>query len=333
MMRIALENMELLDPGRFDGYPAEFLASRLRGRRAGLISDWAGLIFGSEPALPGEYGRHEKGRRPEEVAYNVLRTRMRWLYMQMPRQMRIDFGPLFLMHEAHAIFSALRLKEASAPPESVSAILKRSLLSGALKAALMDERVGTDEAFAVIASALRRMSGIKPEEAGLVRRKSGKPRSLKEHEAAFNEALMQWAASSARPPELRTYFAYLVDMTNVLTAYKHHRWGGAPEGGPDGRMMSCGEIPARRLRKISPDELRASAFRLARAADDGAKSMEAAMLRGLKLKMARLAREGSEHAALLSYVASASIEARDLCLVLSVRERMDEERMRAEMAS
>lgn len=326
------ENMAMLDPGRFDGYPVEFLVARLRGRRSALISDWAALMFSAEPPLPTEYGRYEKGRRPEEMAYHVLRTRMRWLHRQMPRHMREDYAPLFLMYEAGAIFSALRLNEAGATDESISATLRQSLLFDELKARLSDRRVSTEAAFALIAAALKRMSGIAPEQAGLVRRPR-QQRSIKEHEAAFNEALMQWAAISARVPQLREYFSYLVDMTNLLTAHKHKRWGAMPEDKGEGRLMDGGSIAPRRIRRMSEPELRAAAFRLAHASDDGIKSMEAAMLRGLKLRMSRLAREGSSDAAVLSYAASAAIEARDLSLVLSVRERMDEARIRAEMAT
>lgn len=331
-MKAAYRDICLLEPGALDGYPMDYLIARLRGRRGLLISDWAGLIFSPEPQLPSEYGRYEKGRRPEEMAYRVLRARMRWLYRHMQRPMRECYAPLFLMHEAGAIFSALRLKEASAGAESVAAVLRGSLLSGGTRAALMDESLGHEETFSIIAGALNRMSGISPEEAGLVRARHAQ-RTIREHEAIFNEALMQWAASSACRPELRAYFRHLVDMTNLLAAQKRLRWGASDAEAGGARLMSGGSIQPRRLRRMSEPELRAAAFRLARAEDDGIRSMEAAMLRGLKLRMWRLAREGSAHGAMLSYAAGAALEARDLSLVLGVRDRLDEGRIRAEMAS
>src|SRR5512135_886646 len=125
--------MELLQKPVDAGYPAEYLLSRIRGRRSALIRDWKRLIYDASlfeaSSLPKMGGL--KAKSPDGVWASLVKE-YRWVYGQMNMQLRRTFGPFFLYSELRTLIICLRrLPDRKAGV--LDEVLNRSLLSDEMK--------------------------------------------------------------------------------------------------------------------------------------------------------------------------------------------------------
>ncbi len=92
-------NVEFLRKIDERGYPAEYLLSRIRGRRAQMIADWRPLILTDSPADRLAFTRYAgilTDDYPEAIRLYLLKE-FAWVYSQMNRTLREIFQPFFLI--------------------------------------------------------------------------------------------------------------------------------------------------------------------------------------------------------------------------------------------
>ena len=104
---------ELLRQERTEGYPLEYLFSRVRGRRSRLIGDWRPLIYDASPLdyLASPQYRGFIRERTAEGMWRALLQEHGWVYRQMDQSTRKAFAPYFLYAELRTIFICLRYLE------------------------------------------------------------------------------------------------------------------------------------------------------------------------------------------------------------------------------
>ncbi len=209
--------MELLQKFADQGYPAEYLLSRIRGRRSGLVRDWRHLVFDASlfeaSSLP-KVGLM-KAKSPEGVWANLMRE-YRWVYGQMNARLRTLFGPFFLYSELRTLIICLRRLE-DRKAGVLDELLHRSLLSDAMKEVLF---LSTDLHAAVL--------GIERMLAPLGKTASGLTGALeKDGLRGVEQRLIEWylaeTAASGLAPLLRLFFSHLIDARNIMSIYKYVR--------------------------------------------------------------------------------------------------------------
>ncbi len=209
--------MELLQKPVDPGYPEEYLLSRIRGRRSGLIRDWKRLLFDAslfETTTLPKTGLL-KAKSPDAVWANLIRE-YRWVYGQMNMRLRRIFGPFFLYSELRTLIICLRRlpdRKAGALDE----LLNRSLLSDEIKEVLF---LSTDLPTAV--------SGIERMFAPLGKTAPGLAAVLEEDGLrGVEQRLVEWylaeTVAAGLDPLLELFFSRLIDARNVMSIYKYLR--------------------------------------------------------------------------------------------------------------
>ncbi len=209
--------MELLQRLVDRGYPAEYLVSRIRGRRSGLIRDWKRLLYDGSlfetAALPKT--ALMKAKSPDGVWANLMRE-YRWVYGQMNTRLRGIFGPFFLYSELRTLIICLRrLPDRKAGV--LDELLNRSLLADELKQVLF---LSPDPQTAV--------SGIERMLAPLGKKAPGLTDALeKDGLRGVEQRLVEWylaeTVASRLDPLLKLFFSRLIDARNVISIYKYLR--------------------------------------------------------------------------------------------------------------
>jgi len=92
------------------GYPAEYLLSRIRGKRAFLITEWDPLIADTVPLESLRSPRYHglSADRSSASLWSSLLSGYRWAYLQMDKPLREIFRPFFLYSELRTLFFCLR---------------------------------------------------------------------------------------------------------------------------------------------------------------------------------------------------------------------------------
>ncbi len=209
--------MELLQKFADPGYPVEYLLSRIRGRRSGLIRDWKRLIFDASlfETSPLPKTGLMKAKSPDGVWANLMRE-YRWVYGQMNKRLRGIFGPYFLYSELKTLIICLRrLPDRKAGV--LDELLNRSLLSDEMKEVLF---LSTDLPTAV--------SGIERMFAPLGKKASGLTDALEtDGLRGVEQRLIEWylaeTVASGIDPLLKLFFSRLIDARNVISIYKYLR--------------------------------------------------------------------------------------------------------------
>ena len=210
--------MELLEHLEDRGYPAEYLLSRIRGRRSRLITDWRPLIYDAGPLdylASSRYQGFVRERSAEGIWKSLIRE-YRWVYTQLNEELRKLFTPFFLHAELRTLFICLR-HMGDRKAGGVDELLSLSLLSPMLKAALL-ESVDLPEAVRRIE---RAFAAFSPRFGGLTEIYDAE--GLRGGEQFITNTYLSVAAEQRLPPLLREFFSRLIDSRNILGLYKNMR--------------------------------------------------------------------------------------------------------------
>jgi vacuolar-type H+-ATPase subunit C/Vma6 len=210
--------MDLLyDPGD-PGYPAEYLLSRIKGRRSALIKNWKPLVYDQDlflSAAPLQRGGFRTSTAPERMWADLMRE-YRWVYRQMNQQLRAVFHPYFLYAELRTICICLRhLRDKK--EGSIDEVLNKSLLSDEMKgilvrsADLAEAIAGVERLFAPLS---KRFTGF-----AAIAEKDG----LRGVEQFLTEQYLAVIAGSKLHPLMQTFFSRLIDARNIISLYKYLR--------------------------------------------------------------------------------------------------------------
>lgn len=294
--------MDLLREIGADGYPTDYLAARVRSRRAALIADERGARA-SRPVVAVS----------DEAIWGAMLTEFDWLRRQMNPRLRCDFAPVFMLFGIKTLVLCLRSKAAERHQE-IERLLRHDLLADELREAL---RRAPDAAAA--AKAIAAAFGAVLEDAhGL--EAAYADGGLKAFETRLTRDYLQYVAAVRLHPAVHRFFTAFIDLRNLMTLYKHLRWGFQDPAA----FVPGGTVDAARLREASASGdsgyLDACVGRMtgdaAPAAVVGEAALESRLLGGLTRALRRAGREGDEVELILDYVWSLYVQARNRALRL-----------------
>jgi hypothetical protein len=293
-----------------EGYPTEYLVARLRGRREHFIRDWkAFLAPGTTPPLPGRYGRvlfvGDRAVRPDEAVRQGFHGELLWVWREMNVRLRKVFEPLFIWLELSTLFACVRLKMRKGAEESLARLFASSLLSEELKSALRAAD-SPSEALLVVEDAF---ASIPLDVRGLKERFMQTGR-LREAEERLTDEYLKWASGPGLHPVLKEFFGKVIDMRNMVSAYKHLRWG-VGTGPP---FLRGGRL--RGMEAVDREALEEAALKLTGSRASRPSDIEGLLLRNLLRYSERAARTSAE-GLVLDYLLKCFQEARNLGIVLS----------------
>jgi vacuolar-type H+-ATPase subunit C/Vma6 len=306
--------MELLLDPEDRGYPAEYLLSRIRGRRARLITDWRPLIFDASPFDSLSPRGTAKDRSPEGVWRNLTRE-YRWVYLQMNKGLRLIFRPFFLYVELRTLFICLRhgnVKKAGAVEE----LLAASLLSDDIRHILVtspDVRTAVSGIERVFLPLSVKFSGLS---------RAFDVSGLTGVEQRLMTTYLAVTVQAGLHPVMERFFKRLIDARNIMNLYKYFRLEltAAPP------FIEGGDVPKERVKELIGRHDAAAVTSLVRERT-GIKletpdptEVESALYKGMTR---HLRKEGRDHLGtglILDYLWRCSIEARNLSVLLSSRD-------------
>ncbi|HEX9206851.1 MAG TPA: V-type ATPase subunit [Steroidobacteraceae bacterium] len=294
--------IELLRELGTDGYPTDYLLARIRARRAVLATQWAALRARGLPA----------GATDDLIWEGFLRE-LGWLRTQMNRRLRADFAPVFGLFELKTLVLCLRHK-AALQEVALEQLLAPSQLSAALRRALLRE---PDVAAAVGAVA----EALSPAGDGQVAlQRAYADAGLKGFEVRLNRHYLESMAGARLHPLIRDFLATFVDVRNLMTLYKHLRWGIVDAAA----FTPGGTVPASVLRQAAAAKDAASLDRLVRgiagraapplATAEG--SLETILLGSLTRKVRGFGRDDGAAGTVLDYAWRVYIHARNRSILL-----------------
>ncbi len=234
--------MDLLHNPGDTGYPAEYLLSRIKGRRSALVRNWKALAYDPDLFLstpPLKRGVLSTAIAPDRIWTDLMRE-YRWVYGQMNQQLRSIFHPYFLYVELRTICICLRhLRDKKAG--FIDEVLNKSLLSDEMKAVFVRSSVLQE----AVAGVERLFSAISIKFAGLT--EIAKKDGLRSVEQRLAEMYLAVMLSSKIHPLLQMFFSRLIDARNIMSIYKFLRLGYA-ELPP---VLLGGSITEKKLRELS----------------------------------------------------------------------------------
>ncbi len=200
------------------GYPAEYLLSRIRGRRSRLITDWRPLIYDAEPAdylSSTRYQGFVRDRTPEGIWRCLLRE-YRWVYAQMNESLREIFRPLFLYTELRTIFICLRhLKREK--DGRINDLLGDSLRAGEVA----DSLTASDDVATAVQGIERIFLTLSERFRGMV--KALDDDGLRGVELHLTNTYLAVTAADDLHPVMESFIARLIDARNIMSTYKYLR--------------------------------------------------------------------------------------------------------------
>jgi len=203
--------MELLLEPEDRGYPAEYLLSRIRGRRAGLRRDWKTLIFDTAP-LDAHLSSRSRGSVVEaspDAAWRRLMKEYRWVYGQMNGRLRDLFRPFFLYAELKTICICLRRMK-DRPSAQGEEFFAESLLSNELRTVCLSS---PDRSIAI--AAISRIFGrLSPAFADLP--KYFVDEGLRGVEHRLTGRFLEYAAQQKLHVLIKTFIVRLIDARNLI---------------------------------------------------------------------------------------------------------------------
>ncbi len=303
--------MNLLREERWDGYPTSYVLARLRARRSGFTSDWLGRLSKDlDPAAA------------EEILWRRFLEELFWVHRQMNRKLRKVVAPVLLYFELRTLVLCLRNK-AARNEAALQELLTYSLLPEAVRKALR----GTADAPAAVAGVTESLTALSPRyrdlTAGYV---SGGLRVLEEK---LVRTFLEERVRDGGHRAVQTFFADVIDLRNLLGAYKQLRWEMEETPTP---YIAGGRIPARRLHEWIEagnaedlSGLMGREFRAARGV-----SVEIGLLRALTLRLHHAGRGLDAVGPIVEYLWRRYTEMRNL-RVLYFGKAIDPERLAAEL--
>jgi len=285
-----------------DGYPTDYLLARVRARRATVAAQW---LAQRERGLP-------QGISDDSIWEGFLRE-LGWLRTQMNRRVRQDLDPVFGLFELKTLVLCLRDKAALRDAE-VERLLAHSQLAAVLRHALQHEH-DVAAAVALIATALA------VEDAGPAALQSAyADAGLKGFEARLTRHYLACMAEARLHPVVRRFFAAFADLRNLMTLYKHLRWGIADATAfvPGGTIATSHMTQAEASRDAAElDRLvRSIAGRSAPPLATAEGSLETVLLGSLSREVRRLGEQDGAVGTFLDYAWRVYIHARNQSILL-----------------
>ncbi len=303
--------MNLLREEKGDGYPTPYLLARIRARRSRLKSDWERRL--SQDAPPAAV---------EEILWRRFLEELFWVHRQMNRKLRHTLASVLFYFELRTLVLCLRNK-AAGNDEAVKELLTFSLLPAALRESLL----GTADATAAAAAVTRCLTTFSP------RYSDVQDRFISGGLRAFEEALvrifLEERVCHGEHPLVRDFLADMVDLRNLLGAYKQARWEMEPPPAP---FLKGGRVSAKRVREWiaagHPEDLSGLTGREFSVAPGA--SVEIRLLRALTLRLHHAGRTLDAVGLILEYLWRRYTEMRNL-RVIYFGKAIDPERLAVEL--
>lgn len=320
--------MELLRRVEDRGYPAEYLLSRIRGRRTYLITDWKSLVLSASPLeclSSARYGDIMADDYPEGI-WRYLLKEFGWVYLQMNRALREIFWPFFLYAELRTIFICLRYAKGG-EAGNIERFLHLSLLSEKIKEILgggghLLSAVGGIEGHFISLS--NKFTGLRKifDEAGL----QGVEQNL-------SIRYLEYTAHSKLHPVMKDFFVSVIDSRNILSLYKYLMLGGKVfppfiNGGRIGKTLFMKILDGKDIFEIGSMIRRLTGIRIEKP---GATDIEQSLYRMVTRLLKKAGREPLGIGVILDYLWRCSLEARNLSILFYGSE-IDREILSAEIA-
>jgi len=319
--------MELLQHPEDRGYPAEYLCSRIRGRRSRLIADWKRLIFDVNPSeylAAGNYGRVIKERSSAGV-WRGLAQEYQWVFSQMNEQLRDIFNPFFIYAELRTLFICLRHKK-DRKAGGILELLEKSLLSNGVKKVLA-ESIDVPEALDglenIFLERSARFAGLKK------RYETDGLRSVEQH---LTNTFLAVTVRDGLHPLVKKFFQQVIDSRNIMSLYKYLRFDSS--GKPF--FIEGGCVPLAQLNVIL-DRKDLVALAALVTGHTGIKvetpdptQVEVALYKSITRFLKKAGRDPLGIGLFLDYLWKCSIEAMNLSIVLSSRD-LEREAVSAEL--
>ncbi len=304
-------------------YPADYLLSRIRGKRAGLIADWTALIFGGAPFeyLATSLFRGFVTDRSPEGLWRDLMKEYRWVYLRMNRKFLEIFRPFFLYCELRTIFICLRhIKGGKAL--RAGGVLSPSLLSEEMKRTLRESK---DLATAVgeIEKAFLKLSHAFAGVAETCEREG-----LEGFERELTSRYLVTTARSRLHPLMKAFFIRLIDSRNILALYKFLRLD--PKTAPT--FIPAGSISESGFAGIAERKDIMEVCRRAGIKDEGPglSNVETALYKNISVFLRKAGRDPLGMGSVLDYLWRSEREVMNLG-ILSYGREIDRETIRKEL--
>lgn len=226
------------------GYPADYLVSRVHGRRSFIVKDWKTLLADPqsiERLSSGRFSLRTISRSPEILLRDLLHE-YRWVYSQMNGALRETFTSFFFYNELRTIFVCIRLLGKRDTGE-IATMLEQSILPRPIKRIMIEGR-DRQTVFRSIESFFGQHI---PVFAGIsdVFTNEG----LRSAEKTLTNRYLRYVAKQPGHPVLRVFFSYIIDARNIITLYKaiRHTMAGEPV------FLEGGTLPVLRLTGVYRD--------------------------------------------------------------------------------
>ena len=313
--------MELLLSIEDRGYPAEYLISRIRGKRAGLISDWSPLFANGTPTeflASSRYRGFVTDRSPEGVWRNLMREYRR-VYFLMNKKLRNIFRPFFLYSELRTILIRLRHIEGR-KGEKNGNILLCSLLSEEFKKVLRESGDVTTAVREIERCFLSLSEGF----AGIAGMYAGE--GLRGFEKEFTDRYLLGTVKGKLHPLIKEFFVRIIDARNIISLDKYIRLNSktAPS------FISCGSMNGPAFAGIIAQKDLFALHRLAGIRDEGTGMTEQALYRNITVFLRKAGRDPLSIGPILDYLWRISIEVVNLSILYYGRD-IDRETIRREL--
>jgi vacuolar-type H+-ATPase subunit C/Vma6 len=262
----------------------------------------------------------EPGRRParaaeiasDEAIWDALLTEFDWLRRQMNPRMRATFAPVFTLFGIKTLVLAVRSKAAERHA-SVERLMRHELFADDLREAL----VAAPDPGAAVAAIAGAFAPLLGDARGIAAAYA--EGGVKAFESRLMRDFLASVAAARLHPAIRHFFESFVDLRNVMTLYKHLRWGIHDAAA----FVAGGTLPVAHLVEASSRgdhaylESCAGEFlgpAVAAAAGEG--SLESRLLSRLTRRLHKAGRQGDESDLVLDYVWSVYVQARNRALQL-----------------
>ena len=232
---------EFLECAPDNGFPLDYLVSRLKGKKSRLVTDWDILMKSMSPLEQLPPGHYQKilGIGAPDVIWRALMAEYQWVYHQMNGETRKTFAPFFLYGELRTLFICLRYLRG----------LKRDRLQEVLFVSLLSEEIrgillrSPDE--------LSAARNIEEKFLGLSSRFKGiaeamRHEGLKGFEQKLAELFISVIITTGLDPILKAFFLQVIDARNILVLAKLLKLGATLEH----EFISGGRVAAVKLREI-----------------------------------------------------------------------------------
>jgi hypothetical protein len=249
----------------------------------------------------------------DESIWDALLQEFEWLHGQMNRGLRACFEPVFVFFELKTVVLCLRNKDALRGVE-IDRLLQHSLLADGLQDPLRqapDVRstiAAIADAFVTVPGGVRVLESVYADG------------GVKGVETWLMHGHLEHVAGERLHPAIHGFFVALIDLRNVVTLYKHLRWGVDDPAA----FIAGGTIEPTRLRQASASKDSASLDALVRgiagraapplAAGEGA--LETVLLASMTRELHSTGGVGGEVGLILDYIWRVYVHARNRALLL-----------------